>query len=140
MHGRAVTLMALLACAACTSGPAHPAKEPRYDGHYEEDLGDVVYFMRFFPDGRAVLINGTKNVADTLPSFLRADAPGDPTMGWYNVPVRREGDSLFLTTRAEKGELDYRGAVVNDTTVRFERYSHINGNRAVKTYFFRPQR
>ncbi|MDQ3101399.1 MAG: hypothetical protein M3R08_08430, partial [Bacteroidota bacterium] len=41
----------------------------RYDGHYKEEAQGVVYLIRFFPTGKAVLINGTSDVAHELPAY-----------------------------------------------------------------------
>ena len=32
----------------------------RFDGHYRTESGDVIRLMRYFPEGRVVLINGTR--------------------------------------------------------------------------------
>ena len=110
----------------------------RYDGHYKEQVQDVVYLIRFFPNGNVVLINGMQDVAHELPAYLRADALGDPVMGWYNVPVTVTGDSIFFKTHPEKGEISYRGNVPSTSIVRLLRHSHINGTRSIKEYIFQP--
>lgn len=130
------------------AGPATNSKEVladplsklgiRFDGHYKEQVQDVVYLIRFFPNGNAVLINGTQDVAHELPAYLRSDAMGDPVMGWYNVPVTVEGDSIFFKTKPEKGEISYRGNVPGTSMVRLLRHSHINGTRSIKEYIFQP--
>ncbi len=109
----------------------------RTDGYYREDVGGLVYMIRFFREGNAVLINGSAQIADSLPPLLTPNAVGNTEMGWYNVPVSYEGDSIFLVTKPVRGNIDYRGNVTNDSTIRFERYSHINGDRRIKEYFFR---
>ena len=116
-----------------------PNTSVRTDGYYREDVGGLVYMIRFFPEGNAVLINGSAQVADSLPPLLTPNAIGNSAMGWYNVPVTYEQDSLFLVTRPERGNIDYRGNVTNDSTLRFERYSHINGDRRIKEYIFRAE-
>ncbi len=110
----------------------------RFDGHYKEQVQDVVYLIRFFPNGHAVLINGMQDVANELPAYLRQDAIGDPVMGWYNVPVTVQGDSIFFRTHPEKGEISYRGVVPSTSMVRLLRHSHINGTRSTKEYIFQP--
>lgn len=110
----------------------------RYDGHYREQVQDVVYLIRFFPKGNAVLINGMADVAKELPAYLKADATGDPVMGWYNVPVTVAGDSIYFKTHPEKGEISYRGNVPSTSMVRLLRHSHINGTRSIKEYIFQP--
>ncbi len=110
----------------------------RYDGYYMEKVNNLRYLIRFFDNGRAVLINGTQDVEAGLPSHLTRDAPGDPVMGWYNVPVTVQGDSIFFKTYPEKGEISYRGNVPNTSTVRLLRHSHINGTRSIKEYIFHP--
>jgi hypothetical protein len=110
----------------------------RYDGYYMEDVGGILYLIRFFPEGRAVLVNGTTDLQSQLPPLLVRTAKGDPAMGYYNVAVRVDADSLFFTTKPEKGTIDYRGVVVDDSRVRFLRHSHINGTEQLKEYVFQP--
>lgn len=110
----------------------------RYDGYYKEETQGVLYLIRFFPNGNAVLINGTPDVAAELPRHLTADAVGDPVLGWYNVPVTVNEDSIFFKTYPEKGEISYKGNVPSTSMVRLLRHSHINGSRAIKEYIFQP--
>jgi len=110
----------------------------RFDGYYLEERGGLLYLIRFFPEGKAVLVNGTKDLKDQLPPLLVTTAKGDPAMGYYNVPVELRNDSLFFTTHPEKGTIDYRGTAVNDTLVRFLRHSNINGSEQTKEYVFQP--
>lgn len=128
--------------ATCTGGATtrsndHSTHSVRYDGFYREDVGGLVYMIRFFREGNVVLINGAALVADSLPPLLTRTAIGNPAMGWYNVPAQFVNDSIFLVTTPERGNIDYRGNMVNDSTLRFERYSHINGDRRIKEYFFK---
>ncbi|MBK9177303.1 MAG: hypothetical protein IPM46_13415 [Flavobacteriales bacterium] len=109
----------------------------RYDGHYRHEAGGLRYLLRFYPEGRVVTVNGTKEVEATLPKFLTRDTQGNPSMGLYNVPVEVRSDSLFFITRPMKGEISYRGKVTSDRTVRFIRYSHINGKTFDFVYTFR---
>lgn len=110
----------------------------RYDGHYRCDRGDLRYLMRFWPEGRVVLVNGTKQIESTLPAFLTRDTKGNPAMGLYNVMARVEGDSLYFVTRPEKGEISYRGRVESASRVHFHRYSHITGKHFDMDYLFVP--
>lgn len=110
----------------------------RFDGYYREEVGKVVYLIRFFPEGNVVLANATHDIEEQLPPLLVNDAAGDPRTGYYNVPVSIRGDSLFFTTRATRGELSYRGRVLDASRVRFLRHSHINGARHLKEYIFYP--
>lgn len=108
----------------------------RFDGYYMEQRGKLLYMVRFFPEGKAVLVNGTDDLLGELPALLVPDATGDPTMGYYNVPVQLRNDSLFFTTTPEKGTIDYSGIVVDNERVRFLRTSNINGSEQVKEYLF----
>ena len=110
----------------------------RFDGYYREEVGGIVYLIRFFPDGRAVLINGTTNVEAQLPSMLVHDAKPNPRYGYYNVPVRVQDDSLFFITHPDRGEISYRGKVLDGSRVSFLRHSHINGTQQLKEYYFYP--
>jgi hypothetical protein len=112
----------------------------RYDGYYKEEDRGVIYLIRFFPQGNAVLINGTPDMAHVLPGQLTADALGDPVVGWYNVPVTVREDSIFFRTYPEKGEISYRGNVPSTSMVRLLRHSHINGSRTIKEYLFQPDK
>lgn len=110
----------------------------RFDGYYKEERGGVIYLIRFFPNGNAVLINGLPETGNELPSYLTQDAIGDPGMGWYNVPITVREDSIFFKTYPFKGEISYRGNVPGTSTVRLLRHSHINGERTIKEYVFQP--
>jgi hypothetical protein len=150
-----VTIIAIIALALIVHklrgpvGPspavnASPAESPfkalplRYDGHYRQEDGGVVYLIRFFPDGRAVLVNGLKDKETELPPLLVHDAVGNPRLGYYNVPVTVEGDSMFFITRPTRGEISYRGKAMDRQRVIFDRLSHINGDRRLKEYLFQP--
>lgn len=109
----------------------------RFDGHYLCERGNLRYLLRFFPEGRVVTVNGTKEVEDDLPKFLTRETQGNPTMGLYNVRADVRGDSIFFVTRPEKGEISYRGRVSSDSTVTFFRHSHITGKDFDFTYTFR---
>lgn len=108
----------------------------RFDGYYMETRGRLLYLVRFFPDGKAVLVNGTDDLLEQLHPLLVPSAKGDPAMGYYNVPVELRNDSLFFTTTPEKGTIDYEGVVVDDTRVRLLRKSNINGSEQIKEYLF----
>jgi hypothetical protein len=110
----------------------------RFDGYYRNQLGDLIYLIRFFPEGRVVSVNGTTQVEKDLPQYLIPETKGNPTLGLYNVPVTIEGDSLMYTTRPEKGEIEYRGTVVSNSMVRLLRHSHITGTKQVMEYIFYP--
>lgn len=108
----------------------------RFDGYYMEQRGQLLYLVRFFPEGKAVLVNGTEDLHEELPGLLVRDAKGDPSMGYYNVPVQLRNDSLFFTTKPEKGTIDYSGIVVDGERVRLLRHSNINGTEQLKEYLF----
>lgn len=148
----ALALVALLVARMRGGGSVAPGTDPnvqagpspfdglpmRYDGHYREQRNEAVYLMRFFPEGRIVMINGTADVDSTLAGFLVRETQGNPAIGLYNVMPRVVGDSIFFTTRPEKGEIDYAGAFEGKELVRFKRYSHITGARQLMEYEFRP--
>lgn len=108
----------------------------RFDGYYSNQVGDLLYLIRFFPEGRVVSVNGTVEVAKDLPRYLVRETKGNPGLGLHNVPVSVEGDSLIFVTYPEKGEIEYRGAVVSGSMVRFVRHSHITGTRQLMEYVF----
>lgn len=108
----------------------------RFDGYYRNQIGDLIYLIRFFPEGRVVSVNGTKDRESDLPGFLIRETKGNPGLGLHNVPVNLVGDSLVFVTRPEKGEIEYRGAVVSSSMVRFVRHSHITGTRQLMEYIF----
>ena len=110
----------------------------RFDGHYRNQIGDLIYLIKFFPEGRVVTVNGTKEVEKDLPAYLVRETRGNPGLGLHNVPVKVAGDSLIFVTRPEKGEIEYRGAVVSGSMVRFVRHSHITGTRQLMEYVFQP--
>lgn len=146
-------LFALVAiCAyACGSSPSQqepPAQQVdrspfanlglRYDGYYLESRGDLRYAIRFFPEGRVVLANGNKQGEADLPKFLIRETQGNPSIGLYNVMPEVRGDSIYFVTRPEKGEISYRGKVMNGSLVRFHRHSHITGVSHAMEYIFYP--
>lgn len=110
----------------------------RFDGHYRTESGDVIRLMRYFPEGRVVLINGTRELEADLHKFLIRETKGDPGIGLHNVPVEVRGDSLFFVVHPEKGDIDFRGKVSSGSSLSFERYSHINGHRERMEYIFQP--
>ena len=110
----------------------------RYDGYYRDSRGRVLYLIRFYPEGRAVLVNGTKEIEEDLPKFLTRETQGNPSMGLYNVMVDVRGDSLYFMTHPEKGEISYKGTVVNASLVRLHRHSHITGKDQIMEYVFHP--
>lgn len=99
----------------------------RYDGHYRCERGSLRYLLRFFPEGRVVLVNGTKDVEATLPDFLIRETKGDPSIGLHNVMATVKGDSIFFVTKPLRGEISYRGKVTANDRVHFFRHSHITG-------------
>lgn len=110
----------------------------RYDGYYKNNVSDLQYLIRFFPEGRVVSVNGTKDVEKDLPSYLIRETRGNPALGLHNVPVSVVGDSIVFITRPEKGEIEYRGVVVSSSMVRLVRHSHITGSRQLMDYIFYP--
>lgn len=110
----------------------------RFDGHYRTESGDVIRLMRYFPEGRVVLINGTRELEADLHKFLIRETKGDPSIGLHNVPVEVRDDSLFFVIHPEKGDIDFRGKVSSGSSLSFERYSHINGHRERMEYIFQP--
>ncbi len=125
---------------AHTQTPPSPFAElaTRYDGIYRSENGGVVYMLRLFPEGRAVLINGLPQGESELPAMLTRDAEGDPSKGWYNVAVDVEGDSLFFVTTPRRGEISYRGIVTPEGDLSLLRHSHITGKRQVMLYRYLP--
>lgn len=121
---------------------AEPAPLPlpegflRTDGVYRSSMGKLVYFIRFFPEGRAMLIGG---LADSPQDLREALVPSTPTGGTsivHNVPVKVHGDSIFFVTHAMKGDIDYSGIRHGTDSVTFRKYSHVNGNQVTAGYRF----
>lgn len=131
-----------VAIAEAGKGPEFTGPSPfdglgmRYDGHYRCVRGNIRYLIRFYPEGRAVLVNGTKDVEAQLPGFLTRETQGNPSMGLYNVMVDVRDDSLFFTTRPMKGEISYKGRLMEPQTLRMHRHSHITGVDYDMTYVF----
>ncbi|HRH37580.1 MAG TPA: hypothetical protein PK760_04515 [Flavobacteriales bacterium] len=108
----------------------------RYDGYYRCDRDNMRYLARFFPEGRVVTINGTKEVEGDLPKYLLRETQGNPGMGLYNTMCEVRNDSLFFTTHPMKGEISYRGRVMSTSTIMMHRHSHINGVNYDMEYLF----
>lgn len=121
--------------AARLPGPFHQLPV-RYDGYYMAAREGVMYLVRFFPEGNAVLINGMGTDPGDLPAKLVRDAVPDPLIGHYNVLVDVAGDSLFFTTTPRRGEIDHRGTFADAHTLRLERHSRITGHRMQLDYQF----
>ena len=109
----------------------------RYDGYYRNSRGSLLYLVRFFPEGRAVLANGSKDVEAQLVALLKRDAVGDPDIGHYNVPVTLKGDSLFFKTTPRRGTIDYSGVLSDGDSLVLLRISHITGSKELKSYVFK---
>lgn len=112
----------------------------RYDGYYRFDRGSLRYLMRFFPEGRVVLVTGAKDVEHTLPDFLTRDTQGNPSIGLHNVMATVRGDSIFFMTRPVRGEISYRGKVMSGSRVFFHRHSHITGEDLDMDLLFYPDK
>lgn len=110
----------------------------RFDGYYRFDRGSLRYLMRFFPEGRVVLVTGAKDVESTLPGFLTRDTQGNPSIGLHNVMADVRGDSIFFVTRPVRGEISYRGKAIGDSLVLFHRHSHITGEDLDMRLRFHP--
>jgi len=110
----------------------------RFDGYYRHKIGDLLYLIRFFPEGRVVTVNGATSVEKDLPNYLVRETQGNPGMGLHNVRVDVVGDSLVFVTHPEKGEIEYRGAVASNSMLRFMRHSHITGTKQLMEYIFYP--
>ncbi|MDX9749524.1 MAG: hypothetical protein RBT71_00385 [Flavobacteriales bacterium] len=148
-------ILLAVACMACGTAPdpqrqgrpapVDPAPDGpfatlpmRFDGYYMAENDGVMYMVRFFPGGNAVLINGLGEGPGDLPAKLVPDAVPDPLVGHYNVPVEVHGDSLFFTTTPRRGEIHYRGAFIDAQTLRLHRRSDITGRQDVLEYRLRP--
>lgn len=110
----------------------------RFDGYYRNQVGNLLYLIRFFPEGRVVSVNGTTEVEEGLEKYLVRETKGNPSLGLHNVPVQIEDDSIFYVTHPEKGEIEYRGKVESGSMVRFLRHSHITGTKQMMEYIFYP--
>lgn len=132
---------------AATKGnnkPSSPRTGPfeglstRYDGYYKSEAADIVYLIRLFPEGNAVLINGVRQIEDELPGNLVRDAVPDPDRGHYNVMVDVRNDSLFFVTTPRRGEISYSGTITPEGDLSLLRRSHITGKQQVMVYRFIP--
>ncbi|HRH68188.1 MAG TPA: hypothetical protein PLB89_01650 [Flavobacteriales bacterium] len=110
----------------------------RFDGYYRNKIGELLYLIRFFPEGRVVTVNGSMAVEKDLPKYLVRETQGNPGLGLHNVRVNVVGDSIVFITHPEKGEIEYRGAVVSGSMVRLMRHSHITGTKQLMEYIFYP--
>lgn len=108
----------------------------QFNGTYQESLGNVIYFMRFFPEGNVVMVNGPSKDKENLRRMLVKDALTNGDIGFHNVPVRFRNDSLVFSTFPRKGEISYNGVVASPDTVRLLKYSHINGRKLLVDLVF----
>lgn len=124
--------------------PATPALTPlpegalHVDGVYRAKLGGVGYVMRFFPEGYVMNTAGMAKDADGLKNLLVPSTPVDGNSAVHRSAVRINGDSVLFTTHSMKGEIDYHGLRLGTDSIRFRKYSHINGRDVTVTYFFEP--
>jgi len=108
------------------------------DGVYHAKLGGVAYVMRFFPEGYVMNTAGMAKDADGLKTLLVPSTPVDGNSAVHRSAVRINGDSVLFTTHGMKGEIDYQGLRLGTDSIRFRKYSHINGRDVTVTYFFEP--
>jgi len=99
-------------------------------------MGQLVYFIRFFPEGRAMLIGGLSDDKQDLREGLQPATPTGGTSIVHNVPVTVRGDSIFFVTQAMKGAIDYAGIRHSTDSVTFRKYSHVTGNQVIASYRF----
>lgn len=106
-----------------------------YDSHTE---GDIHYVMRFFERGNVALVAGRQRTGDRvdLRDLLKENAKSGKD-NLHNVPVERRGDSLFFTTMATRGEIQYAGVAKGDS-LHFLKHSRVTGKKAVVSYGFVP--
>ncbi|MCB0792114.1 MAG: hypothetical protein H6595_01140 [Flavobacteriales bacterium] len=107
----------------------------RFDGVYHAQNGQVDYFIRFFPQGNAVMLAGFPDAKVDLRSGLKPDMPEGFSNG-HNVPVRIEGDSILFSTSNMKGDISYHGFRTDPEHINFRKHSHINGREAEMEYVF----
>ena len=121
---------------------AEPAPIPlpegflRTDGVYRSSMGKLVYFIRFFPEGRAMLIGGLTDSPQDLREALQPPTPTGGTPLVHQVPVTVRGDSIFFVTPAMRGDIDYAGMRHGTDSVTFRKYSHVTGNQVIASYRF----
>ncbi|MBK8341735.1 MAG: hypothetical protein IPK99_17960 [Flavobacteriales bacterium] len=125
-----------------TLAAVNPAPVPlvegflRTDGVYRATMGQLVYYIRFFPEGRAMLIGGLADDKQDLREALEPSTPTGGTSIVHNVPVRVQGDSIFFVTQAMKGAIDYAGMRHGTDSLTFRKYSHVTGNQVITSYRF----
>ncbi|MBV6406224.1 MAG: hypothetical protein IT228_05525 [Flavobacteriales bacterium] len=125
-----------------TQGPADPGATPlpegivRTDGVYNATMGGVAYVMRFFPDGHVMNTAGMVSDRAGLKPLLVPSTPTDGRSSVHRSPVLIKGDSVLFVTQGMKGEIAYFGLRLGTDSIRFRKYSHINGREATLTYFF----
>ena len=115
-----------------------PEATVRVDGVYRARLGGVGYMMRFFPEGYVMHTAGMAKDADGLKVLLVPSTPTGGNSAVHRSAVRLAGDSVLFTTHGMKGEIDYQGLRLGTDSIRFRKYSHINGRDVTVTYFFEP--
>ena len=111
----------------------------KFHGVYDSPTsGNVHYFMRFFERGNVALVAGRQEPND--PTDLRSLLTENVQSGKnniHNVPVTRRGDSLFFSTMAIRGAINYAGVLDGDS-LRFLKHSKATGKKAVVSYGFLP--
>lgn len=122
---------------AVRTGDALTGSGLRFDGVYQVVLGErIVYLVRFFPEGHAVLVAGPNDTRDQLATRLVPNALTEAEIGLYNVPVTLRNDSILFETKAVKGLIDYACVLQGSDTLRVLKHSHVNGKRALLDYLF----
>lgn len=110
----------------------------RFDGVYRSGFDKMNYYLRFYPEGNVTAIGGNEEAAPIpLKTLMSQDSPPGVN-NIHNTLVELRGDSIFFSTKAMKGFIDYRGARVNghSDTLRFLKHSRINGRKAILDYVF----
>ncbi len=116
--------------------PPLPEGIVRTDGVYAATMGGVGYVMRFFPDGFVMNTAGMANDRDGLKPLLVPTTPTGGNSSVHRSPVLVKGDSVLFVTQGMKGNIAYFGLRLGTDSIRFRKYSHINGSEATLTYFF----
>lgn len=108
----------------------------QFNGVYHATIGDVQYYMRFFPAGHVAMVGGPERDEKTsLRTMLTASVLSQRGIGLYNIPVQLRGDSVYMTAHGPKGDIEYRSRI-SDGKLDVLKESKANGKKANLAYVF----
>lgn len=108
----------------------NPDKSVRYDGLYQaESSGDYWFYLRFYEDGTVLSASSSGTPSEVAEWFGKNKYTGK---GIYTI----SRDHISFSVRSMRGTVDHDGTIENEKYLILDTYSHINGHKATKHFYF----